>query len=481
MGGDRAGRGGGADSAPRRSLLAPLKAWAIVLSLCLVGLAVAVQYLVFDRLLPRPLSALATAALLVLGVAGFSAAVWRLLERVEAHLRATYAAERRQRRQLEALAAATRDLGTDLDMDQVCQKIVERSRAVTGAKYGALGVLGPGGRITSFYASGLDPQTRARLGAPPQGHGLLGLVTRERRPLRVDDMQRHPAFVGFPPHHPQMRSLLAVPVWGGGEVLGNLYVCDKEDGTPFSAEEEEVLQRFAAQAAVAVRTARLHRQLEQLSIVAERERIAMDLHDGVIQALFGVRLQLEASMADLAPDAPVYRTMEAAAERLSAVMEDIRHYVFDLRAEPAEDEDLRVVLRELLDSLQAAPLFTTRLEVEGRPRRVQPQVLWELWHVAREALTNAARHSGGRTLIVRVAFRSDGLLLEIADDGHGWDGRPAGSGHHGLEHMRKRAEAVGGALTIDTGLGRGTRVRVDVPGHRAFAPPEAAGTGGAGP
>jgi signal transduction histidine kinase len=467
------------DAGTGRSLLAPLKAWAVTLSLCLVALAVSVQYLVFDRLLPRAWSALATGLLLVLGVAGFSAAVWHLLENVERRLRATYAAERWQRQQLEALAAAALDLSTELDMDRVCQKIVERSRAVTGARYGALAVLGPQGRITSFYTSGLDPEVRARLGAPPEGHGLLGLVTREQRPLRVDDIERHPAAVGFPPHHPRMRTLLAVPVRGRGEVLGNLYLCDKEDGSPFTAEEEQMLERFAAQAAVAIQTARLHRQLQQLSIVAERERIAMDLHDGVVQALFGVRLQLESAAGEQPPGSPLARTLEQAVDRLAAVMADIRHYVFDLRSQLAEDEDLVSLLRELLASLQAGPLFTTELHVQGRPRRVQPQVLWELWHLAREALTNAARHSGGSALRVSVAFFPESLLLEIADNGAGWDGRPAGPGHHGLDHMRRRAQAIGAELEIDTAPGRGTRVRVSVPAERAFpaAPTPAAQAG----
>lgn len=448
--------------------LASLKAWAVALSLSLVALAVAVQYLVFDRLLPQVWSVMATGALLVSGVAGFSAAVWRLLERVQLRLREAYASERSQRLQLVALAAATQDLTTDLDMDRVAQKIVERSREVTGARYGALAVLGPDGRISAFYTSGLDPETRAKLGPPPEGHGLLGLVTRERRPLRVDDIARHPASVGFPPHHPHMRTLLAVPVWVHGEVIGNLYLCDKGDGSPFSGEDQEVLERFAAQAAVAIQTARLHRRLQRLSVVAERERIAMDLHDGVMQSLFGVRMQLEALLAKAPRDSTEARALDAAVDRLGAVMSDIRHYVFDLRSEWSENEDLPALLRELLASMQAGPLFTTELRVEGHPRRVAPAVMWELWHVVREALTNAVRHSGGSRLTVALAFRPERLVAEVADDGVGWDGRPAGQGHHGLENMRRRAAAMGGELEVDTAPGAGTRVRVSLPAEYAY-------------
>ncbi len=450
-------------------MLAPLKVWAVVLPLGLVVLVIGVQYWWLDRLLPAFWSTLATAGLLVFGVAVFASAIWRLLERAEARLRVAYAAERSQRRQLQALAAASVDLATELDMDVVAQKIVDRSREVTGARYGALAVLAPDQRIASFYSSGLDQEIRARLGPPPEGHGLLGLVTREGRPLRLEDLTRHPAAVGFPPHHPEMHTLLAVPVWMQGAVIGNLYLCEKEDHSLFSDADEETLERFAAQAAVAIQNARLHRRLQELSLVAERERIAMDLHDGVMQSLYGVRLQLEAAMERLAEDAPVRRVVDQAIDRLGAVTADIRHYVFDLRARLADGDSLVALLRQLLDSLEAAPVFRCSLQVEGEQRPVPASVRWELWHVAREALANAVRHSGGNELEVFVRFAPDRLELDVVDDGHGWDGRPAGPGHHGLANMRRRVANCGGEILWEMPVGGGTRVCVGVPAQRAYA------------
>ncbi len=440
-----------------------------MLSLALVALAIGVEYFIFDPMFGRPVSALATAGLLVVGVTGFSAAIWHLLERVEGRLRAAYAAERGQRKQLQALAGAAMDLVSDLDLDTVAQKIVERSREVTGARYGALAVLGENGRIDAFYTSGLDPETRARLGPPPQGHGLLGLVSSEKRPLRVEDVSHHPAAVGFPPGHPLMRTLLAVPVWVRGEVIGNLYLCDKADETPFTLAEQETLERFAAQAAVAIQTARLHRRLQELSILGERERIAMDLHDGVLQSLFGVRMQLEAALAGMRPDSAEQSTVDQCVERLGSVMNDVRHYVFDLRAELAEDQGLTQVLRQLIESMKANPVFRTELLVEGTHRGVARPVQWELWHVAREALTNAVRHSGGDRLLVTLRYQVDGLTMEVADNGCGWGGTSPGPGHHGLDNMRRRAGAIGGELELDSSAGAGMRVRVFVPAAQAYA------------
>lgn len=459
----------GADRRPP-SLLGSLKTFAIVLSLCLVAVAVGVEYFIFDRMLGRDAGTLANGVLLVVGVTGFSMVVWRLLERAERHLRAAYMAERAQRGQLEALAAASADLSTGVDVQEVAQRIVERSRAVTGTRYAALAVLGADGRIGAFYTSGIDPQTRAHLGAPPEGHGLLGLVIGQGRSLRLQDLSAHPASQGFPPHHPMMRSLLAEPVRVEGQVIGSIYLCDRMDGRPFTEADEETLRRFAGQAAVAIQSARLHERLRQLSVISERERIAMDLHDGVIQSLFGVRLQLEAALPGIeAASADHAAAVEAVVDRLGVVMADIRHYIFDLRAEMDEDVGIESLLRELIESLRASPVFDTQLQVAGTPRRVRRPVQWELCHIAREALTNAVRHSGGRNLRVSLEYAAGELALQVADDGAGWDGGQAGPGHNGLQNMRRRAEGLGGALAIETAPRRGTRVLVSVPAAYAYA------------
>ena len=451
-------------------MLTGLKAWAIVLSLCLVALAVGVEYFVFDPLLGRGWSALATAILLLAGVSGFSWEVWRLLEGVEARLRAAHADERAQRRQLEALGAASADLLTGIELDELAQKIVERSREVTGARYGALAIVAAPGASPGFYASGLDPAERARLGPPPMGHGLLALVLREGRPLRLDDLTAHPASAGFPAHHPRMRTLLAVPVRIRGAVVGSLYVCDREDGAPFSEADEQAMARFAVQAAVAMQNARLHERLAQLSVVAERERIAMDLHDGVIQSLFGVRLQLESALSAMPAEAEPHARIDAAVERLGAVMADIRHYIFDLRAQTAGDADLARLLGQLVASMREGPDFQPDLRVEGTARPVRRAVLWDLWHVARAVLTHAVRGPGGDRPVLTLRYGAQEVVLELQDQGLGWGTGPGGEAAPALEQAARRAEAHGGALTLEAATG-GTRLRVAVPAAAAFAAP----------
>ena len=172
-------------------------------------------------------------------------------------------------------------LASELSLDAVLLRIVELAVDLTGARYGALGVLTPDGRsIEEFITVGITAEERAALGDPPTGHGLLGALIREARPLRIPDIGADPRSVGFPPNHPPMKSLLGAPITGRGKVFGNIYLTDKQDAEAFDEEDERVLVVLATQAAVAVENARLHdetersgRELQRLQVLEERERI----------------------------------------------------------------------------------------------------------------------------------------------------------------------------------------------------------------
>ena len=190
---------------------------------------------------------------------------------------------------------------SELSLDTVLLRIVELAVDLTDARYGALGVLTLDGRlIEEFITVGITPEERAALGDPPTGHGLLGALITEARPLRIPDISADPRSVGFPPNHPPMKSLLGAPVSGRGRVFGNIYLTDKQGAETFDEEDERVLVVLATQAAIAVENARLYdeserkgRELQRLQVLEERERIAKELHDGVIQSLFAVGMSLQ--------------------------------------------------------------------------------------------------------------------------------------------------------------------------------------------
>src|ERR1043165_5383129 len=164
---------------------------------------------------------------------------------------------KRQNRELLALHGAALDVTSELALDIVLKKVVEQARALVGAKYGALSVVGEDGMIKSFITSGISDEARAAIGPPPVGHGVLGVVLREGQRLRLDSIQSHPRSVGFPANHPVMRTLVAVPIVCKSPFVGNLYLAEKDRKSVFTDDDEESLARFAVQAAIATNNAPL--------------------------------------------------------------------------------------------------------------------------------------------------------------------------------------------------------------------------------
>jgi two-component system, NarL family, sensor histidine kinase DevS len=165
------------------------------------------------------------------------------------------------RDRLDRLIEAMLIVAAGLDIDETFRRIVRTSVELTGARYGALGVRGPGSALADLVYEGIDDATRARIGDLPHGAGVLGLFFGDPRPLRLEDVSAHPAFAGFPPHHPPMRTFLGVPiVLRDGEVFGIIYMADKADNAAFTEDDEVMMQALAAAAATAIENARLFEQ-----------------------------------------------------------------------------------------------------------------------------------------------------------------------------------------------------------------------------
>jgi signal transduction histidine kinase len=177
-----------------------------------------------------------------------------LLAELEVHLREILNVRDRSHSLLEAIVA----VGSELDLNAVLYRIIEAAVTLVDATYGALGVIGEGERLSQFLTVGIDEQTRAGIGALPAGRGILGLLIREPRPLRLSNLPDHPNSFGFPPGHPRMTSFLGVPVRVRDEVFGNLYLTEKRGGGEFDEDDERVVVALATAAGVAVENARLY-------------------------------------------------------------------------------------------------------------------------------------------------------------------------------------------------------------------------------
>jgi len=178
---------------------------------------------------------------------------------------------------LQALDAAVRGISGVLDVEQVLQLIVDRVRDLVAAQYAALGFVDEAGLITEFISSGISPEQRRAIGDLPHGRGLLGLIIRENRSYRIPNIASHPESYGFPPNHPPMRSFLGVPVTVKGEVVGRLYLTNKQSAPEFGADDQALVETFALHAGIAIENARLYGQVQRLAVVDERDRISREL------------------------------------------------------------------------------------------------------------------------------------------------------------------------------------------------------------
>ena len=389
----------------------------------------------------------------------------RILELAASRARAL-ARARAGEDELAALDEATRGIAGVLSAERVLQQIVDNVRRLVGARYAALGIVNEQRQIDPFITSGLSRAERERIGRPPRGHGVLGLIIEEGRAIRIPEISSHPRSAGFPPNHPPMRSLLGVPISVRGRVLGNLYLTDKEDGAPFTDKEQRLVELFAAHAGIAMENARLHEQEQRLAILEERQRIGRDLHDGVIQSIYAVGLMLDDAL-EVVPEDPAGASekIEHAIESINLTIRDIRNFIFGLRPEPLDQAGLVEALAAMAEEFRVNTMIDIALEVNGPADFEMPaDDTMQMLHLTREALSNVARHARATHTEIRLVANERALELAIVDDGVGFDPTARrGPGHMGLGNMRTRAAELGGELLVESAVGRGTRVAVRVP------------------
>ncbi|MFN0093956.1 MAG: GAF domain-containing protein [Dehalococcoidia bacterium] len=360
--------------------------------------------------------------------------------------------------------SATSDLLVGVrNLNEVLGRLAHRARDLTGADFAAISTFDDDDKLERFVYAGVDEREAEAMGHPPTGRGLLGVLVKHEWPILLDDLQTDPRFTGWPAQHPDMTAFLGVPIRAGGRTIGSLYMTRMRGKPPFAPEAEVAASFMAMQAAVSVSMAMAREQNDRVHLLEERGRIAHDLHDGTIQALYALGLQVDALRH--APDisAVADEGLAMGVAQINQLISDIRTYIQMLESEtppsaPELSRDLAFVVQRLVPSgvntvLQIAPAAASALT----PRDVE-----DLVYVSREALSNAVRH--GSPTKVAVDLRADPreLALTIQDNGVGYDPSTARVGL-GTVTMRTRAERLGGQLWILSIPGMGTTVRVTIP------------------
>jgi len=431
----------------------------------LVGVLM-VEAFVIDRLLP-PVAAVAVSfALASVGIVIFSRGVFGVIERFQDRLRSQNEDLTLRTTQLRALNAAALQITSDLSIDAVLQSVVDSSRAVVGARYGALSVVDDEGKIVQFVTSGLTSEERRAIGNPPEGHGLLGYVKRTGLSYRSDSIAGDPHSAGFPPNHPPMTTFLGLPLIYKFRVVGDLYLTDKLSGV-FTQQDEDAIAAFAVQAAIAIENARLYEKVQDIAVFEERERIAMDLHDGTIQSLYGLGLKLEECQERVEGE-PQY--VVSAIDRLigdvNAIIRDIRNYIFDLRPLRLRGTDLVGALAELMRETRVNTLINTSVVVEEEApcRSLTEEQVSQLYHIAHEAVSNAQKHARATSITAEVYEQDGAFRMRVSDNGQGFD--PANNNRQtgrGMMNMAERVRAIGGHLWVESAPGQGTTLTVELP------------------
>jgi signal transduction histidine kinase len=367
---------------------------------------------------------------------------------------------------LTAVSDAVLAVAAGLSVDEVLQRLVDSARVLAGARFAALGLPDGEGGFRRFLTSGMDDELIASLGPLPRQHGVLGVMLDAQSSYRTSDIHEHPEFRGWwPEAHPDMRSFLGVPIVAADGVIGAFYLTEKLTAPDFSDEDDDLIGLLAAHAAIAITNARLQEQARELSVVAERNRLALELHDAVSQKLFGLVLSAEAAGTLLDRDPAAARDQVERLQTLAQdALEELRSLVFELRPVDLALDGLAGALRKHVGLVGRLEGLEIELTIESEPS-ADPTRDLEVLRIAQEALQNASKHSHASH--VTVVLDDDGarLLLEIEDDGVGFD--PAAEGIRsrrlGLTSMEERAERIGGTLELRSAEGAGTTVRLEAP------------------
>jgi signal transduction histidine kinase len=279
-------------------------------------------------------------------------------------------------------------------------------------------------------------------------------------------MHQHPRFRGWwPKGHPDMRSFLGVPIVAREEVIGAFYLTEKIGAPDFSDTDQELIELLAAHASIAITNARLNERSRELSTLSERNRLALELHDAVSQRLFSLVLTAEAAGELLDRDQAAARQQVDKLKLLAQqALDELRSLIFELRPPDLERDGLCGALRKHVEVLRRLQPGSGEIdldvdaEIERDPARDQ-----ELLRIAQEALQNALRHADAQHVNVRLKQQNGHLLLEVTDDGVGFDpdSPELRSRRLGLTSMEERAERIGARLEIDSEHAKGTTVRLE--------------------
>jgi signal transduction histidine kinase len=370
-----------------------------------------------------------------------------------------------ERAQRERWLEASREIANAIlsreDLPDVLELIAERARELAGAELSSVHIPVPGTDLLVVEAaSGAHADDLRAVRFPIEG-SISGEVVRRGHAIAVDDATIDPRAFQPVVKLGQMGPAIFVPLSSQGKAFGTLAAANLHGGRRFSKDDVNVLEAFAAQAALALESARAQAELRRLAVLDDRERIAKELHDGVIQALFAVGMGLQGT-AIMSGDEELAQRIEGAVAELDRVIRDLRNYIFGLRPGILADRQLDQALRQLGEEFQQKSGVVTVVDVDPTAAAELSATAGDVVQLVRESLSNVGRHADASTCRVSLYRQGDQAIVEIDDDGTGFDPSAVRRGE-GLTNLENRAAALGGKAVIDSSPEQGTTVRLVLP------------------
>lgn len=362
--------------------------------------------------------------------------------------------------QLNEISSAVMYATEGLDLEEVLQRIAQVSRNLAQCRYAALGIPNNVGGLRYFITTGMTEEEIALMDHLPLGHGLIRAPMRERHPIRLARMQDDERSVGFPKNHPEMTSLLGIPIQIGQQLFGVLYLCDRNDGLPFDENDQQIIETLAGYAALAISSATANDQQSRLRVLEERERIGMVLHDGVIQSLYALGMQLDLLRMNEQVEGG---QLKPVIQGLDMVISDIRRYILQLRAVGEQNKSIYECLNDMVAKLMTSQEVEIHLSASHDYPPFPPASFEGICLIINEALSNAIRHAHASLIEIDAKIENNKFLIEIRDNGFGFDTSHALTSGLGLGNMHKRARIYGGQVEVDSKLGKGTRLTITIP------------------
>jgi signal transduction histidine kinase len=366
----------------------------------------------------------------------------------------------RRERWLEASREIANAILAREELSVVLERIAEHARSLVGADLAAVSIPTGTDQLVVEAASGAHADDLRATRFPIEG-SISGEVVRRGRAILVDDATADPRA-----HQPIVRlghmgPAMFVPLSAEGQAFGTLLAANVPGRARFSGEDVRILESFAAQAALALDAARAQAELQRLAILDDRERIAKELHDGVIQALFAVGMGLQGT-AIMSGDEELAGRIEGAVAELDRVIRDLRNYIFGLRPGILADRQLDQALRQLGEEFQQKSGVVTIVEIDPTAAAELSHIAGDVLQLVRESLSNIGRHAQASTCRVSLYRQGDRVVVEVDDDGTGFEPETARRGE-GLTNLENRAGALGGSALIESSPDQGTTVRLLLP------------------